>query len=30
VEQAFREAKQELVMDQYQVRGYGAWHKHMA
>jgi SRSO17 transposase len=30
VEQAFREAKQELGMDQYQVRGYGAWHKHMA
>lgn len=30
VEQAFREAKQELGMDQYQVRGYWAWHKHMA
>ena len=30
VEQAFREAKQELGMDQYQVRGHGAWHKHMA
>lgn len=30
VEQSFREAKQELGMDQYQVRGYGAWHKHMA
>jgi SRSO17 transposase len=30
VEQAFREAKQELGLDQYQVRGYGAWHKHMA
>ncbi len=30
VEQAFREAKQELGMDQYQVRGYCAWHKHMA
>ena len=24
------EAKQELGMDQYQVRGYCAWHKHMA
>lgn len=30
VEQAFREAKQDLGLDQYQVRGYGAWHKHMA
>lgn len=30
VEQALREAKQELGLDQYQVRGYGAWHKHMA
>ena len=30
VERAFRDAKQELGMDQYQVRGYAAWHKHMA
>ena len=30
VERAFRDAKQELGMDQYQVRGYCAWHKHMA
>lgn len=30
VERAFRDAKQELGMDQYQVRGYQAWHKHMA
>jgi SRSO17 transposase len=30
VEQEFREAMQELGMDQYQVRGYKAWHKHMA
>jgi SRSO17 transposase len=30
VERAFRDAKQQLGMDQYQVRGYSAWHKHMA
>lgn len=30
VERAFRDAKQELGTDQYQVRGYAAWHKHMA
>ena len=30
VERAFRDAKQELGMDQYQVRGYKAWHKNMA
>ena len=30
VERAFRDAKQELGMDQYQVRGYAAWHRHMA
>jgi SRSO17 transposase len=30
VERAFRDAKQELGMDQYQVRRYAAWHKHMA
>jgi SRSO17 transposase len=30
VERAFRDAKQELGLDQYQVRGYAAWHKHMA
>ena len=29
VERAFRDAKQELGMDQYQVRGYAAWHKDM-
>lgn len=30
VERSFRDAKQELGMDQYQVRSYSAWHKHMA
>jgi SRSO17 transposase len=30
VERAFRDAKQQLGMDQYQVRSYSAWHKHMA
>ncbi len=30
VERAFQDAKQQLGMDQYQVRGYAAWHKHMA
>lgn len=30
VERAFRDAKQQLGMDQYQVRSYPAWHKHMA
>ena len=30
VEHAFREAKQELGMTDYQVRGWLAWHHHMA
>ena len=30
VERSFRDAKQELGMDQYQVRSYSAWHKYMA
>lgn len=30
VERAFQDAKQQLGLDQYQVRSYSAWHKHMA
>jgi len=30
IEQAFRDAKQELGMTDYQVRGWLAWHHHMA
>lgn len=30
VERAFQDAKQQLGLDQYQVRSYDAWHKHMA
>lgn len=28
IEQCFREAKQELSLDEYQVRGWRAWHHH--
>jgi SRSO17 transposase len=30
IEQAFKEAKGELGMAQYEVRGWGGWHHHMA
>ena len=30
VERAFQEAKSELGMSDYQVRKWGAWHRHMA
>lgn len=30
IEQAFKEAKSELGMAQYEVRGWGGWHHHMA
>ncbi len=30
IESAFEDAKQEAGMSQYQVRGWLAWHHHMA
>jgi SRSO17 transposase len=30
IERSFQEAKQQLGMREYQVRGYEGWHKHMA
>ena len=30
IEHAFREAKSELAMADYQVRRWDAWHRHMA
>ena len=30
IEQSFRDAKQEAGMSSYQVRGWRAWHHHMA